>query len=106
MITIYKYPIVDMVNEFELPQGAQIIKADYDPMGEMCIWAAVDTQVETETVKILKIGTGWPLDEYLQKYKMTFIATVREEMYMWHIFKMEQKPVTAAANACEAMCHG
>ena len=57
MITIYKYPIVDMVNEFELPQGAQIIKADYDPIGEMCIWAAVDTQVETETVKILKIGT-------------------------------------------------
>lgn len=106
MITIYKYPIANMVNEFELPIGAQIIKADYDPMGVMCIWAAVDTNAETETTKILKIGTGWPLDEYLQKYEMTFIATVKEEMYMWHIFRMKQKPMMTAANACEAMVHG
>lgn len=105
MITIYKYPIENMINEFELPVGARIIKADYDPMGVMCLWAAVDTNVETESVKILKIGTGWPLDEYLQKYEMAFIDTVKEDIYVWHIFRIRPKSFAQAANACKAMAY-
>lgn len=106
MITIYKYPIKDTVNELELPIGAQIIKADYDPMGVMCIWAVVDTNAETETIKILKIGTGWPLDDYLQKYEMTFIETVKENIYVYHIFKMKPKLFMQASNMCKAAAHG
>ena len=106
MITIYKYPIPDAINSIDLPLGSQIMKADFDPTGQLCIWACVDTEADTENIKIWKIGTGWPLNDMLEKYKVSYIDSVNEGPYVWHIFKLEDKYFFQATNAYEAMAHG
>ena len=63
MKTVYKYPIGLHISRVNIYKNAQIISAGYDPIGELCIWALVDTEQEKEFVTILAIGTGWELPE-------------------------------------------
>ena len=64
------------------------LSAGYDPSGDICVWAIVDTEVridEKVEYDILKIGTGWDFSQD-ELDNMEFIDTVKEESYMWHIF--------------------
>lgn len=89
MITIYKYPIMPSEEKIELaiPGGGPVLSAGVDPMGQLCIWAIANTDEEDVTVPIYCVGTGWPLDWILEEQdNITLVATVREHIYMWHIF--------------------
>ena len=105
MITIYKYPLKATRSEFEMPHQSDIIKCGYDPQGQLCLWAAVDTEQEMVPVTFIKIGTGWPLDDFLAKYNMSYVDSVNEDTFVWHIFRIQEKPVIKFTNACEAMAH-
>ena len=86
MKTVYKYPIGLHISRVNIYKNAQIISAGYDPIGELCIWALVDTEQEKEFVTILTIGTGWELPEN----GLEFIDTVKDGPYMWHVFKADE----------------
>ena len=95
MMTIYKYPIQpqeDKPNLIEMPEGATVLAAATDGMGELCIWALVDTTKAKITKKVWCVGTGWDLAAIFNRsghIEIQFIDTVREGFYMWHV--MEEK---------------
>ena len=90
MITIYKYPLMSQVNEIEMP-FATILSVGLDPSNTPCIWATVDTNSEKEIRRFALIGTGWPLDDFIEKYHMNFLNTIKEGSYMWHVFELRKK---------------
>lgn len=90
MVTIYKYPLMAQVNEIEMPL-ATILSVGLDPNDIPCIWATVDTNSEKKIRKFALFGTGWPLNDFIEKYHMNFLGTVKEESYMWHIFELKEK---------------
>lgn len=82
--------------KFELNGGNTQIKekvikwlsVDYDPSGNICVWAIVDPEAgidEKVEYDILQIGTGWDFSQN-ELDNMEFIGTVKEGFYMWHIF--------------------
>ena len=82
--------------KFELNGGNTRIKekvikwlsVDYDPSGNICVWAIVDPEAgidEKVEYDILQIGTGWDFNQN-ELDNMEFIGTVKEGFYMWHIF--------------------
>ena len=82
--------------KFELNGGNTRIKekvikwlsVDYDPSGNICVWAIVDPEAgidEKVEYDILQIGTGWDFSQN-ELDSMEFIGTVKEGFYMWHIF--------------------
>ena len=82
--------------KFELNGGNTRIKekvikwlsVDYDPSGNICVWAIVDPEAEIDErveYDILQIGTGWDFSQN-ELDNMEFIGTVKEGFYMWHIF--------------------
>lgn len=81
MKTIWKYPIAETI---EMPIGSRIIKVDYDPMGELCLWAIVDPKKDEIIERQFKImGTGFPYNEK----EWMYIDTVFENPFVWHIFE-------------------
>ena len=51
MKTIWKYPINPSDDKIELsiPGGGPVLSAGLDPIGQVCVWAAVDTEKEGRT---------------------------------------------------------
>lgn len=92
MKTIYKYPIDPTLEKIELavPGGGEVLAADLDPRGDICVWILVDTEKKDKKVNIYCLGTGMPMD-WIQEDILFFIGTVKDGLYMWHIFKGETK---------------
>lgn len=68
------------------------LSVGYDPSGDICVWAIVDPEAETDErveYDILQIGTGWDFGQD-ELDRMEFIGTVKEGPYMWHVFVNQQ----------------
>lgn len=90
MKTIWKYPISpsdDMI-KLSIPGGGPVLSAGLDPIGQICVWAAVDTEEEEEPINVYCVGTGWPLDWIFDyEERIVLVGTVRQHNLMWHIFR-------------------
>lgn len=91
MLTVYKYAVEPSLEtiDLDIPGGGPIISAGVDPNGKLCVWAMVNTDKPEEKVRILCVGTGWPLDAIMNNEAngLNFIGTVKEGIYMWHLFQ-------------------
>ena len=68
------------------------LSAGYDTSGDICVWAIVDPEAETDErveYDILQIGTGWDFGQD-ELDSMEFIGTLKEGPYMWHVFVNQQ----------------
>ena len=91
MTRIFKYPLNDReaVQIIEMPRNAQIISVGTDPIGNVCIWAAIEEKQPNKEKRIIyRIGTGWPIELIIGENakKFDFIGSVKDGEYMWHIF--------------------
>lgn len=84
MTTIYKYPLrfVDLIH-VEMPRDAKILHAGFDPNGQLCLWAVVDTDKPKHTCAIKIVGTG---NQFESPHLWTFVSTVIDATFVWHIF--------------------
>jgi len=57
MKTIYKYTLDPRRSEYDLPIGAKILTVQ-GQNEQVCIWAEVDTEADTEKVRFEVYGTG------------------------------------------------
>ena len=91
MLTVWKHKINPSteVIELEIPGGGPILSAGLDPMGIPCVWSMVNDEEKIEIVKVYCIGTGWPLDTIMSEEAngLNFIGTIKDGIYMWHIFQ-------------------
>lgn len=96
--TIYKYELFnDGRNLVLTPPNSRIISAGLDGYDFLCIWAQVPITIvctEDRMERIVKpatekhyievFGTGW---EFIDNGDLRFIDTVRDGVYMWHVFE-------------------
>lgn len=86
--TIWKYPL-RLVGEqaIQMPKGAEILCAQVQGEGAICVWALVDPKVEKEERMIVIYGTGHPVTDLHCKY----IGTVQMDggSLIWHVFELK-----------------
>lgn len=90
MKTIYKYPLKNIPNEniITIPADYELLTVDYDPKGNICLWAIVNNDVEDTEICITILGTGWPM---LEDAKYKYINTLKQDLYVWHAFEIEKE---------------
>ena len=87
MRSIWKFRLTDGNTRIK-EKVIKWLSVDYDPSGDICVWAIVDPEAgidEKIEYDILQIGTGWDFNQN-ELDNMEFIGTVKEGSYMWHIF--------------------
>lgn len=82
---IFKYIFMQ---EIEMPIGAQILTIQKQ-QNDVCIWALVNPENNTEKRKFETIGTGW---EIVQPEKRKYITTLQEMggSLIWHYFEITE----------------
>lgn len=84
MNVIYKYPLeITEQQIFILPKDSDILDVQFQD-GDLCLWALVNTDNDTEQRVIRIFGTGWPIDMYGSP---RHISTVQKDGLVWHIFE-------------------
>jgi hypothetical protein len=85
MLKIYKYPL-QLTDEqvVQMPGGAKILSTALDPRGNLCVWALVNPELEMVDRLFMIIGTGNPTPDCIEWAE--FVGTVRQEVFMWHVF--------------------
>lgn len=96
MKTIYKYPVLGRFaaekRNIEFSAGARLLSAGWDPQGDLNIWATFDSEREKVERTIYCIGTGWDIENILPA-DATFLDTVKESSFIWHIFYGPEKKI-------------
>jgi hypothetical protein len=82
MKEIWKYKVE---NVLEMPKGAEILAVKVQDSFNVCIWAKVDPEMETETRMFEVIGTGHPFDDTNKEY----IETYLDGPFVWHLFEIK-----------------
>ena len=83
MLSVWKFKLeVTDLQQVEMPQGAQLMTVQ-EQGGELCLWAAVDTEAPKESRTIEIIGTGNPFHEASRRY----VASVQQGVFVWHVFE-------------------
>ena len=92
---IHKYPIYDKQTIIKMPFPAQILSVNYDPTGDLYVWAVHDNDYpKGDFVKyeFLMIGTGELTDEPLNVLNdqpdrgYDYYTTLVSKAFVWHIF--------------------
>ena len=94
MITVYKYSF-NVSDTVTLRITGYItalkIGTQHPGVGELILWAIVDTESEdTESLKLRIVGTGNPFDDYDDE-SLHFIDTVMDGIFVWHIFQIVEE---------------
>jgi hypothetical protein len=82
---VYKYPVGALDGTIDVPRGARLLSADLDPDGQLCVWAQFDpleagAEMEPRSVLVVATGRGF------EPGRLTFLDTVRDGAYMWHVY--------------------
>jgi len=82
---VYKYYLgEDPESTIELPIGATVLKVDFQD-GNICLWAMVNPELQTEPRTFEVFGTGDDMPDYELKFINTFF--VKGGMYVLHAFE-------------------
>jgi hypothetical protein len=82
--SIWKFPLSgELCDLIEMPKGAVILSVQTQ-RGEICIWALVDPNAETEKRLFVAVGTGRSINLSTGSY----IGTVQTSggSFVWHVF--------------------
>ncbi len=80
----YKLNISDRTQEIEMPIGSEILCVQIQ-YGEPVIWAKVNPDNETETIKIITVFIGSPMTGEEGRYIGTY--QIREGSLVFHVFE-------------------
>ncbi len=83
MKTIYKYTVTGLQNKIKMPKGASILSVNMQG-ADCCMWALVDTEMETEEREFEIVGTGWQIYD-----SMSYVGTCfAKDGFVWHIVEL------------------
>ena len=87
MISIWKYSLSleKRISELDLPIGAEILSVQ-NQNECLCLWAKVNTDRKTKTIKVEVVETGNPIDVGTER---RFLGTVQFDggSYVVHFFE-------------------
>lgn len=85
MLTVHKFPLGykgDTEFQIELPSGARPLHVDFDPQGELVLWAEVNTNHAFAPAVVTVVGTGQEKPGHAGEYVSTFFSTP----FVFHAF--------------------
>lgn len=83
--TIWKFPLeITDAQTVRLPKGAEVLKVDRDPVGDLSVWAHVDPAAETEDRLLHIVGTGNPMPTAVGPAE--HVGSVVDSPFVWHVF--------------------
>ena len=85
MKTIYKYRVtgLPLQNKIEMPKGASILSVNMQG-ADCCMWALVDTEMETEEREFEIVATTWQIYD-----SMSYVGTCFDkDGFVWHIVEV------------------
>lgn len=82
MNVIYKYKIEEQI---DMPEGAEILHVNLDPLGVSCIWALVDSDKPKVSRRFKIHGTG---REYGSFKGQRYIGTWIQSPFVWHLVEL------------------
>lgn len=86
MKTIWKYPLrITDAQSINIPEGAQFLSAQIQN-GTLTVWALVDSAVRLRPAYIYVVGTGNAVPDAVELDRATFLSTVQQGPFVWHIF--------------------
>ena len=85
MKTIHKYQLDPRDLNLSLPVGAKLLAAQ-EQNNQICVWAEVDTEADTELVGFEVFGTGHEMTDAPREYIGT--AFIDGGGFVFHIYKM------------------
>lgn len=87
MHTVWKYelPVSAFGSAQAVPmqRDAEILYAEYDPNGLLCVWAKVDPEFDQEDRMIIVVGTG----HVELSDSAVYISTIVGEPLVLHVFE-------------------
>lgn len=88
MTAIWKYNINECGKTcIHVPKDAQFISCGLDGVGELAVWAAVNTSEKIkEEVMVYACGTGWEHSDDFFVKDWSFLGSVTRKPYVWHVF--------------------
>lgn len=81
-LTIWKFPLLRMGNELQLPLGGRVLSVQMQGQ-HVTLWALVDPGADTVKRFYDIYGTGWPI----QGDPGTHVGTVQRDNGVWHVFE-------------------
>lgn len=106
---IYKYQLWSGIGttNIEMPKGAKILSFQYQQkticavtkqgFGILYIWCLIDETQPKEIREFVMVGTGFEFDSS----KLTYIGTVQEEQYVWHLFENKHNENKNEVQECQ-----
>jgi hypothetical protein len=94
MVTVLKYElsIVPGSNVIQMPKGARVLSAQYQPAkGSNFLWVLVDDeQEEMVDRKFVAANTGGTYLENIKEENLRFVGTSQEHLgtLVWHVFEV------------------
>lgn len=84
---IYKYELNELPyrTKLELPKTHKILCVQYQN-NQLYLWAIVDDSSPQKQIEIIVYGTGHEIDDVIN---LSYITTIQEPPYVWHLFKKE-----------------
>lgn len=84
MKRVYKYEIDKSIEKISMPFGAKILSAQIQK-DKICLWAEVDTENETTQRAFIIFGTGHDIN--FKNDEISYLATVQQGIFVWHIYE-------------------
>lgn len=86
---VWRYEVRPLTTQqISMPQGAQVLSVAEHPLGDVSLWALVDTNAEREMREFTVAGTGWAVNPDSARY----IGTVPlREGLVFHVFETTEK---------------
>lgn len=88
--TIWKYKLnpAYVFHAISMPVDYHVLSTGIDAEGEVCVWAAVNSEAPQAKVTFALCGTGRALPERFGE----FIGSVKDGPFVWHIYMGENHP--------------
>lgn len=82
-VKIFKYPLeITDKQTINLPHDSHVLSVQFQN-DVLCLWAAVNTDVETQPYRVIIVGTG---HEVSRLTLHLHLATVQQNQMVWHVF--------------------
>jgi hypothetical protein len=87
MLTIWKYQLLGISQDVEMPEGAKILGLQ-EQNGKLTMWALVNPDAyRSRHARYHVVGTGNFLQDDFACYE--YIGTCQVRAYVWHVFREE-----------------
>lgn len=91
-LSVYKYPLEVRSNVIKVPLGAQFLSVGSQD-GVLCAWALVDPSERMVEIELTVVGTGWEMTGDFLETSNSFLGTVQEGGFVWHVFDTTLKRI-------------